>query len=951
MIGDTISHYRILELLGSGGMGQVFRAEDTRLGRQVAIKFLSADLARDPAALERFQREARAASALNHPNICTIYELGEYNGQPFLVMEVLEGQTLRDRIAGRPLPLDTLLDFGAQIADGLDAAHVRGIVHRDIKSANIFITTRGQAKILDFGLAKQGVARRIAEAVAGGNSTMAETSDNLLLTSPGSAMGTITYMSPEQARGEELDARTDLFSLGAVLYEMATGRTAFNGNTSAVVFDEILNRTPPAPSSFNPAIPPKLEEIIGKALEKDRDLRYQTAAELRGDLKRLKRDIDSGRTARAGSSAWATTSSGSAPSASVAAVGSDPRLTPVSGAAIAPELHTGPAPITAAIPAARETSSWRHAKIVVPVIVILLAVVAFVFRGRITGRHNESSFSQMTITPVTSTGEVHATAISPDGKWLAYIADDKGEHGIFVRQLATGSEAVVVHGEEGEVNGLTFSPDGNYLYFVRLTPGTGLGTLSMVPSIGGTPHPIVVDVDSPISFSPDGKQFAFVRQQEAKSNLLIANADGSGEKPLVVLQGRPRFDHSGPAWSPDGKRIAVCRNSSGDEQNFELDTIDASTGAMARLGDRTWHFPSQLAWLPDGSAVVLPSGVGGGNFASQFWQVDYPDGAPHRITNDLNQYKGATITADGTTLATVQVSYAGTLWLANFGTSSPLSPPKQITSGVTRADGLTGVTWLTPDVLLYAYYVNGTIRLASSAADGSNVHDLSTGTDMALFPAACGDGKHLVLSRTSPNGGITVWRTDGDGGESKQLSQGPADMWPTCSQDGKSVFYTSIASDQPRLMRTDFDGSSSPTKLSDLDLMFSAISPDGRFLASLYAVGAGKPPQLVVVDPATGQIREAYDEPAGILLAQSGGSPLAWAKDGHSVLFELEHGGIASLWAQPIAGPSAPHASPKQIMIFGPGIVWGYALSPDGRQIVSSRGSPITDAVLLSHFH
>ena len=246
MIGQIISHYRVRELLGSGGMGQVFRAEDTRLGRDVALKFLSQDLARDPAALERFQREARSASALNHPNICTIYDVGEYNGRPYLVMEVLEGHTLREKISGRHLPLDSLLDYGAQIADALDAAHARGIIHRDIKSANIFITTRGQAKILDFGLAKQGAARRIAEAVGGGNSTTAETSDNLLLTSPGSAMGTITYMSPEQARGENLDARTDLFSLGAVLYEMATGETAFKGNTSAVVFDEILNRAPAA---------------------------------------------------------------------------------------------------------------------------------------------------------------------------------------------------------------------------------------------------------------------------------------------------------------------------------------------------------------------------------------------------------------------------------------------------------------------------------------------------------------------------------------------------------------------------------------------------------------------------------------------------------------------------------------------------------------------------------
>ena len=385
MIGSTVSHYRVIEKLGGGGMGVVYKAQDTTLGRFVALKLLPEDLAQDRAALERFRREAKAASALNHPNICTIYDVGEENGRAFIVMEFMDGMTLKHRIGNKALPLEKVLHLGTEIADALDAAHAEGIIHRDIKPANIFVTKRGHAKVLDFGLAQLAPT---AEGVSA--SVMPTITSEQELTSPGTTLGTLGYMSPEQTRGEELDARTDLFSFGAVFYEMATGRMAFPGNTAAIIHDGILNRAPVPVSSLNAALPPKVEEIISKALEKDRKLRYQNACDMRADLQRLHRDIELTELRLADTSATSRT--------------------------VAPRARS------------------KRAAVIATIAILAIAAGIVLWRLSVPARPGAQILMQRSITANPPENPVYAAAISPDGRSLAY-ADFTG---VFVRLLETG---------------------------------------------------------------------------------------------------------------------------------------------------------------------------------------------------------------------------------------------------------------------------------------------------------------------------------------------------------------------------------------------------------------------------------------------------------------------------------------------------------------------------------
>lgn len=913
--GQKVGRYEILCSLGAGGMGQIYLAHDAQLNRKIALKLISREFATDPGRVRRFEQEARAVSALNHPNVCVIHDIGiTENGRHFIAMEYIQGLTLRDRLVRGPIKPLEALHVAIQVGAALASAHAVGIIHRDIKPENIMIRPDGYVKVVDFGLAKLTevlpLERRIGE------------DKTIVRTEPRTLMGTIKYMSPEQLREGSLDERTDIWSLGIVLYEMLTGVTPFDASSRNDSIALILG-SQATEVLLSVELPLRLREIVKKTLEKDCDERYQTVTKLTSDLTTLKREWERN------SESFIESVPGVQSSVHYGVLEHDSAHR--NGSAMFTRLKSQ-AMLTAdslftEIKTHKAAALFAGASGVLALLFVLPGLVS-----RFNGFLNPVSSVQQantqspTMKPLTNAGtSVHST-ISPDGKLVAHAEEQDGKQHLVVTNITNFGSTVAVPADEVQYLGIAFSRDSNDLYYTRKEKH-GPGILYRLAWPGTTATKLKTGVDSPISFSPQGDRFAYVRLDEATSeySLMLANIDGTNEQRIASRKNGATLSVYGVAWSPDGNMIVCPAGHWDNGYHIKLIGFDLKNGREQAIGDQSWFSVLQVAWREDMSGLVI-SACDRETAPHQLWSIRLADGAAERITYDLADYTGVSLS--GGNIVTVRVNLAWRIWVSDVDASQKSTA---IASGVGLQYGL---SWTKTGKLVFSSMAQDRLNISRIDPDGTHQVPLTVNAGDNYTPAASADGRYIVFA-SNRNGPFNIWRINAeDGSDPTQLTFSDGNFYPSCSSDNQWVAYDNQVNLRLSVWKVPLQGGD-PVKVGEKYRM-PVFSPDNQFIASRYDLESGS--------------RDVA------IFSAEGGSPLRhftvpiqewqrvqWLQDGRELSYVKNENGYSNIWSY-----NLDTGASKQITNFNSDLIYAYAWSPDFKQIASQRGSRISDVTMIS---
>jgi serine/threonine protein kinase len=892
-IGESLGHYEILSLLGAGGMGHVYLAQDSRLGRRVALKLLPLEYTKNESRLRRFRQEVRAASALNHPGILTIHDIAEIDGRHLIATEFIDGETLRQRLKRSPLTVPEILDFAIQVTSALSAAHEAGIVHRDIKPENIMLRRDGYVKVLDFGLAKLTQQHEPA--------LDARIPDELDVSS-GLVMGTVKYMSPEQAQGQSVDPRSDIFSLGVVLYETVAGLAPFNGESADEVIKSILNDNPLRLTEHQPDLPEELQNVITKALDKDRSQRYQTAEDLLIALTAIRQERESE---------------------------TRPQIANTNEITAVEHVATG---------IKRRKTGVAAAFGVVLIVTTSAGYAVYKFLGR----NVRSSSQNVRLARLTATGKAFSAAISPDGKYVAFVTSEsnqpkRGRETLWVREVATNANAQIFPPSLQHYSKLTFSPDGNYLYYVASDNSDPEPTLYQIPAGGGVPKRILTGAINPqtsgaISISPDGNQFVFVRAYPSgESAIVVANADGSDERVIASRQDDSSFGRA--VWSPDGQRIACSGAQINAKGSYhELIEINANGGSEKLISARRWGWIDDVFWLSDGSGLLITADDGEGS-PQQIWEISYSTGDARNLTTDfLGTYSSLSLSKDSSVLVATRNETVQHIWTQP---ADDAGGAKQITSGA-AADGWAGLAWTPDGRIAYSSIANGHQDIWIMDADGGNQRQLTVnlGSNGAGLSVST-DGRYVAFVSDQAGHG-NIWRIKSDGTGPKQLTSGDGETNPVFLPDGW-ISYPCEISGKPARCKVSIDGGE-PEYVTGPYSDMMRFSPDGRLIAFIPA-GGQKGKRIGVIPVDESEPPRIFDLPPDSIPRR-----MQWSADSRALTY-IDSRRTSNIWNLPIDGRKA-----VKLTDFKDRSIPSFAWSRDGKQLAMARSMTTNDVVLMKNF-